>query len=62
MSLLKTENLSFLFTAATQLNNGGPKAVQNEEHYSMIARYNLIAGKKAVEMSEFNIAMYYFDH
>ena len=41
---------------------GGPKAVQNEEHYSMIARYNLIAGKKAVEMSEFNIAMYYFDH
>ena len=28
----------------------------------MIARYNLIAGKKAVEMSEFNIAFYYFDH
>jgi predicted ATPase len=51
-----------LLTAVTQLNLGGPKAVQDKQQYTTIARYNLIAGKKAMEMSEFSSAFNYFDN
>lgn len=41
---------------------GGPKAVQDEEHYSIIARSNLIAAKRAREMSEFTSAFNYLNN
>jgi len=53
---------SLLFTAATQLNLGGPAAVQDAEKYYQIASYNLIAGKRAMEMSDFSLAFSFFDH
>jgi predicted ATPase len=53
---------SYLFIATTQLNLGGPKAVQDKTQYSQIAKYNLIAGKKAIEMSQFSSAFNYFDN
>jgi predicted ATPase len=59
---LKADNTSLLLTAATQLNLGGPSAVQHAEKYYQIARFNLTAGKKAMEMSDFLSAFSFFDH
>lgn len=59
---LRSDDTAYLFIAVTQLNLGGPKAVQDKAQYSIIAKYNLIAGKKAMEMSEFSIAFNYFDN
>eukprot|EP00804_Cyclotella_cryptica_P005299 CCRYP_015795-RD/>CCRYP_015795-RD protein AED:0.06 eAED:0.06 QI:0/1/0.8/1/0.75/0.6/5/465/1505 len=51
-----------LFTAVTQVNLGGPSAVRDSEHYSLIASYNLMAGKRAMEMSDFSSAFSFFDN
>lgn len=59
---LRADKTSLLFTAVTQLNLGGPSAVQNAEQYSQIASYNLIAGKRAMEMSDFSSALLFFNH
>ncbi|KAL7475442.1 hypothetical protein ACHAW6_001352 [Cyclotella cf. meneghiniana] len=59
---LRTGNPCLLFTAITQVNLGGPGAVQDPKHYALIASYNLIAGKKAMEMSDFSSAFSFFDH
>jgi predicted ATPase len=59
---LKSGRAACLLSAVTQLNLGGPKAVQDKQQYSTIARYNLIAGKKSMEMSEFSSAFNYFDN
>ncbi|KAL7475270.1 hypothetical protein ACHAW6_001191, partial [Cyclotella cf. meneghiniana] len=59
---LRTGNVCLLFTAITQVNLGGPGAVQDPKQYSLIASYNLIAGKKAMEMSDFSSAFSFFDH
>eukprot|EP00804_Cyclotella_cryptica_P013696 CCRYP_016138-RA/>CCRYP_016138-RA protein AED:0.23 eAED:0.26 QI:0/0/0/1/0/0/2/0/855 len=59
---LRTGNTCLLFTAITQVNLGGPSAVQVAEHYPLISYCNLIAGKKAMEMSDFSSAFSYFDH
>lgn len=53
---------TLLFTAVTQLNLGGPSAVQDTERYYQIARFNLTAGKRAMEMSDFSLAFSFFDH
>ncbi|KAK1742678.1 putative AAA ATPase [Skeletonema marinoi] len=52
---------SVLFTAVNQLNLGGPPAVQDESHNVTAARLNLRAGKKAMEMSDYETAYSYFD-
>jgi hypothetical protein len=44
------------------MNLAGPKAVQDKDQNSIIARYNMVAGKKAMEMSEFSIPFNYFDN
>ena len=53
---------SVLFTAVNQLNLGGPPAVQDHSHYLTAARLNLRAGKKAMEMSDYETAYSYFDN
>eukprot|EP00984_Skeletonema_dohrnii_P018707 scaffold8788_cov76-Skeletonema_dohrnii-CCMP3373.AAC.1 len=52
---------SVLFTAVNQLNLGGPPAVQDVSHYITAAQLNLRAGKKAMEMSDYETAYSYFD-
>eukprot|EP00804_Cyclotella_cryptica_P024015 CCRYP_020056-RA/>CCRYP_020056-RA protein AED:0.21 eAED:0.21 QI:0/1/0.88/1/0.37/0.33/9/2200/1156 len=59
---MRGDEASLLFTAVTQLNLGGPSAVQHAENYQQIANCNLIAGKKAMEMSDFSLAFSFFDH
>ncbi len=63
-SLLSGEedaSASVLFTAVNQLNLGGPHAVQDKSQYITAARLNLKAGKKAMEMSDYETAHLYFD-
>ncbi|KAL7479423.1 hypothetical protein ACHAW6_005158, partial [Cyclotella cf. meneghiniana] len=63
MSVLSsTENRSLLFAAVAQLNRGGPSAVQDQETYNRIANCNLLAGKRAIEMSDFATAFSFFDN
>ena len=58
----KNDDDDFLFTAVTQLNLAGPEAVEDERQYVIVAKHNLGAGKKAMEMSDFEAAHTYFDH
>jgi predicted ATPase len=51
-----------LFIAATQFNLAGPEAVQDESHNVIVVNLNLRAGKKAMEMSDFEAAYSYFDY
>lgn len=59
---LSSGDISLLFVAATQMNLGGPIAVQEKEQYAMIANYNLTAGKKAMDCSDFISGFAYFDN
>ena len=51
-----------LFAAVTQLNLGGPAALQSREESSTVSTLNLSAGKKAMEMSDFKAAYSFFDN
>ena len=53
---------SLLFTAVNQLNLGGPPAVQDKGQGITASRLNLRAGKKAMEMSDYETAYSYFDN
>eukprot|EP00804_Cyclotella_cryptica_P029852 CCRYP_010780-RC/>CCRYP_010780-RC protein AED:0.08 eAED:0.08 QI:0/0.8/0.66/1/0.8/0.66/6/45/1317 len=59
---MRDDHVALLFTAVMQLNLGGPSAVQHADEYHKIAKYNLLAGKKAMEMSDFSSAFSFFDH
>jgi predicted ATPase len=51
-----------LLTAVTQINQGGPQAVIDDEQAVVVADLNLDAGKKAMNMSDFFAAHSFFDH
>ena len=53
---------SFLFTAANQLNLGGPAATECKGQKLIASQLNLKAGKKAMEMSDYETAYSYFDN
>ena len=61
--LIGVEDDDILFTAANQLNLGGPESITgNQSQIVIVANLNLRAGKKAIEMSDFETAYSYFDH
>ncbi|KAL7532357.1 hypothetical protein ACHAXR_004580, partial [Thalassiosira sp. AJA248-18] len=51
-----------LLIAVGQINLGGPKAVADEEEGLRVANYNLRAGNKAMAMSDFYSAYWFFDY
>jgi len=53
---------SLLFTAVNQINRGNLSAISDSNHRSMIASLNLQAGKKAMSMSDFGLALSFFEH
>eukprot|EP00984_Skeletonema_dohrnii_P001544 scaffold486_cov148-Skeletonema_dohrnii-CCMP3373.AAC.25 len=53
---------SILLTAANQLNLAGPEAVKEKSQNVLVADLNLQAGKKAMEMSDYETAYSYFDN
>jgi predicted ATPase len=55
------ESNLLLLSAANQLNLAGPEAVQDRRQNVIAATLNLRAGKKAMEMSDFEAAHSYFD-
>jgi len=59
---LEAEDDDYVFTAVTQLNLAGPEAVEEKGQNAIIANLNLRAGKKAMDMSHFEVAYSYFDH
>jgi predicted ATPase len=50
------------FCAVNQINLGGPSAISDREDYFIMATYNLMAGKRAMAMSEFHTAYNLFDN
>ncbi|KAL3799122.1 hypothetical protein HJC23_002250 [Cyclotella cryptica] len=59
---LASGNVGMLFTAVNQINLGGPSAAMVVTQCVEVAKYNLIAGKKAMEMSDFSSAFSFFDY
>ncbi|KAL7491484.1 hypothetical protein ACHAWT_001521, partial [Skeletonema menzelii] len=59
---LVDEEDGFIFTAVMQLNKAGPEAVEEKRQHAIVADLNLRAGKKAMEMSDFEAAYSYFDN
>ena len=57
---LELEDDQMLFCAASQLNRGGPNAVQNADQSLMIANLNLSAGQKAESLSDFSSAYSFY--
>ena len=55
------ENEKWLFPAVGQLNLAGPASVSNDEHRVKIARYNIQAGRQAMEIAEFVSAFNFFE-
>ena len=51
-----------LFVAVNQLNHAGPSAVEHPSQSFIIADLNMEAGKKAMGMSDFKLALFFFDH
>ncbi|KAL3795154.1 hypothetical protein HJC23_007382 [Cyclotella cryptica] len=58
---LEKQDDCILFTALGQLNLAGPTVVSDANQSASIATYNLIAGKKAIEMSQFSCAARFFN-
>ena len=59
---LREQDDRLLLTAVAQINHGGPKAVIDEEQAVVVAKLNLDAGKKAMDMSDFFAAHSCFKH
>ncbi|KAL3805300.1 hypothetical protein HJC23_009007 [Cyclotella cryptica] len=59
---INTADVDMLFTAVNQVNLGGPSAVLVQEDFRIIAEYNLVAGKRAMEMSDYSSAYGFFNH
>ena len=55
-------NNNILFLAVNQINLAGPSSVSGGDEYLAMAGYNLIVGKKSMEMSAFHAACSFFEH
>jgi predicted ATPase len=50
------------FAAVNQINLGGPTAVQEPSQRKVIAELNLKAGRRSIELSDYNTAFTLFEH
>jgi len=57
---LEANDNGMLFTAADQINLGGPSSIIDHSDYIEMANYNLEAGKQSMIMAEFSSALSYF--
>lgn len=57
---LATGDLSMLFAAVNQINRSGPSLWSNTLRVE-VSKYNLMAGKRSMEFSDFSTAFHYFD-
>lgn len=54
------ENDDVFFTSVNQMNQGGPEILADSSQRPIIARLNLNAGKKCIELSDYASALRYF--
>ena len=59
---LESGNDDMLFVAVNQINLGGSSAVVDQSEITAMAKYNLIAGKKAIALSDFSSASNFLSH
>ncbi len=53
---------SLFFAAVNQINQGGPTAVHEQSPKSVFAQLNLKAGRRSIELSDYNTALMLFQH
>jgi hypothetical protein len=56
------EDEELFFAAVNQINHGGPTAVLEPSQKNVFAQLNLKAGKRAIELSDYNTAFTLFQH
>ena len=56
------ENEELFFAAVSQINQGGPTAVQESSETSVFAELNLRAGRRSIDLSDYNTAFMMFQH
>ena len=56
------ENEELFFAAVNQINQGGPTAVQESSQTSKFAELNLRAGRRSIDLSDYNTAFMMFQH
>ena len=56
------EDDELFFSAVNQINLGGPIAVHDPSQKNIIAELNLKAGRRSIELSDYNIAFKLFQH
>ena len=57
---LDANDNDMLFTAVDQINLGGPSTISDYQDYFKMAKYNLVAGQRAMNMAEFGYALRFF--
>jgi predicted ATPase len=57
-----TENDELFFLAVNQMNRGGPNAVLDPSQKFVFAGLNLRAGRRAIDLSDYNAAFQLFQH
>ena len=58
----RLDDQELFFVAVNQINQGGPAAVHDPSQKCIIAELNLKAGRRSIQLSDYNIAMKYFQH
>jgi predicted ATPase len=56
------ENEELFFAAVNQINQGGPTAVHEPSQKNVFAQLNLKAGRRSIELSDYNTAFTLFQH
>ena len=56
------KNDELFFAAVNQINMGGPAAIHDISQKNIIAELNLKAGRRSIELSDFNTAFALFEH
>ena len=57
-----SENDELFFVAVNQINRGGAEVLTDPNQKVMVAKLNLKAGKRAIELSDFSTALKLFEH
>jgi len=56
------DNEELFFVAVNQINQGGSAAVHEPSQKSIIAELNLKAGRRSIQLSDYNTAIKFFQH
>ncbi len=56
------DNDELFFVAVNQINQGGSAAVHEPTQKSIVAELNLKAGRRSIQLSDYNTAVKFFQH